>query len=70
MATPLLDVDAALARLLEGVAALPAESIAIACAAGRVLAEPVAARLTQPPFAAAAMDGYAIRWADRPGPWR
>jgi molybdopterin molybdotransferase len=70
MATPLLDVDAALARLLDDVTALPAESAPIASAAGRVLAEPVTARLTQPPFAAAAMDGYAIRWADRPGPWR
>jgi molybdopterin molybdotransferase len=70
MAAPLLDVDAALARLLEGVKALPAESVAIATAAGRVLAEPVTARLTQPPFAAAAMDGYAIRWADQRGPWR
>jgi molybdopterin molybdotransferase len=69
MATPLLDVDAALQRLLDGVTALPAESVPIASAAGRVLAEPVAARLTQPPFAAAAMDGYAIRWDDRPGPW-
>ncbi len=70
MAAPLLDVDAALARLLDGVTALPAESAPIATAAGRVLAEAVTARLTQPPFAAAAMDGYAIRWADRPGPWR
>lgn len=70
MATPLLDVDAALQRLLEGVTALPSECVPIAKAAGRVLAEPVTARLTQPPFAAAAMDGYAIRWADRPGPWR
>jgi molybdopterin molybdotransferase len=70
MAAALLDVEVALARLLDGVAPLPAETVAIANAAGRVLAAPVAARLTQPPFAAAAMDGYAIRWADRPGPWR
>ena len=30
-------------------------------AAGRVLAEPVTARRDQPPFAAASMDGYAVR---------
>jgi molybdopterin molybdotransferase len=70
MATPLLDVDAALARLLQGASALPAENIPITNAGGRILAEPVSARLTQPPFAASAMDGYAIRWADLPGPWR
>jgi molybdopterin molybdotransferase len=70
MATPLLDVDTALARLLEGVTALPAEATPIANAGGRILAEAVTARLTQPPFAASAMDGYAIRWADLPGPWR
>ena len=31
---------------------------------GRVLAENVAARRTQPPFAVSAMDGYAVRAAD------
>ncbi len=33
-------------------------------AAGRVLAEPVVALRTQPPFNASAMDGYAVRAAD------
>ena len=33
-------------------------------ARGRVLAEDLAARLTQPPFDASAMDGYAVRAAD------
>ncbi len=33
-------------------------------AAGRVIAEDVAARRTQPPFALSAMDGYAVRAAD------
>lgn len=65
----LLPFADALARLLEGAAPLGAETVPLEAAAGRVLAEPVAARLTQPPFAAAAMDGYAIRWADLPGPW-
>src|SRR5690606_30366795 len=30
----------------------------------RILAEPLAARLTQPPFDASAMDGYAVRTED------
>ena len=68
--TDLLSVEAALARLLAGVAALPAESVALAAARGRIVAADVVARLTQPPFDASAMDGYAIRWGDMPGPWR
>ena len=36
-------------------------------AADRVLAEDVAATLTQPPFDASAMDGYAVRAADVAG---
>jgi molybdopterin molybdotransferase len=67
--TGLLPFETALARLLEGAAPLPAEPVSIEHCAGRVLAADLTARLTQPPFAAAAMDGYAIRWADLPGPW-
>ncbi len=66
----LLDVDMARARLLEGIMALPSETVGLALARGRVLAADVAATLTQPPFAASAMDGYAVRWGDIPGPWR
>ena len=40
------------------------ETTAIAQASGRVMSEPAQARLTQPPFAASAMDGYAICEAD------
>ena len=39
-------------------------------AAGRWAAEPLAALRTQPELPLSAMDGYAIRFADRPGPWR
>jgi molybdopterin molybdotransferase len=60
----LLPVDEAVARLLSGVAPLGAESVPLAEGLGRVLSGDVAARLTQPPFAASAMDGYAIRAAD------
>lgn len=66
----LLPFSAALYQLLAGVEPLPAETLPLDASAGRVLAEPVTARLTQPPFDAAAMDGYAIRWADLHLPWR
>ena len=60
----LLSVADALALMLEDLAPLEAEQVAIAEAHGRVLAEDLTARLTQPPFDASAMDGYAVRAAD------
>jgi len=60
----LLSVAEALSRILDGVAPTPAEVVAIEAAHGRVLAQPLSARLTQPPFDASAMDGYALRVAD------
>ncbi len=68
--TALVGVDEAQARLLAGVAPLPVEDVPLAAAHRRILGQDVIARLTQPPFAASAMDGYAVRWADLPGPWR
>ncbi|WP_217574917.1 gephyrin-like molybdotransferase Glp [Mesorhizobium sp. GbtcB19] len=60
----LVPVAEALERLLDGAAPLPGESVPLAEAAGRVLAEPVVALRTQPPFNASAMDGYAARSTD------
>ncbi|MER9743700.1 MULTISPECIES: gephyrin-like molybdotransferase Glp [unclassified Mesorhizobium] len=60
----LVPVAEALQRLLDGAVALPGESVALADAAGRVMAEPVVALRTQPPFNASAMDGYAARAQD------
>ncbi len=60
----LLSVPEALARVLDGLAPLEAESVSIEAARGRVLAADLAARLTQPPFDASAMDGYAVRAKD------
>jgi molybdopterin molybdotransferase len=60
----LLPVTEAIARILAGVVPLPAETVAVTDGAGRVLAEPLVARRTQPPFDASAMDGYALRAAD------
>jgi molybdopterin molybdotransferase len=60
----MLSVAEARARILSAFAPLPAEQVALPQALGRVLAEPIHARLTQPPFAVSAMDGYAVRSAD------
>jgi molybdopterin molybdotransferase len=59
-----ISVEEALTRLLALIDVLPPEQIALADGLGRVLAEDVAARRTQPPFAASAMDGYAVRADD------
>ncbi|PPB81691.1 molybdopterin molybdotransferase [Albidovulum inexpectatum] len=64
----MIPVEVALERVLELCEPLATEMIDLREAAGRVLAEPATARRAQPPFAASAMDGYAIRDADhRPG---
>jgi molybdopterin molybdotransferase len=60
----LLSVQDARARMLAAVDALPAETVAIEHAAGRVLAQAVIAYRDQPPFNASAMDGWAVRRAD------
>jgi len=60
----LLPVAQALARVLDGVAPLPTERVAVTDAHGRVLAVDLAALRTQPPDAMSAMDGYAVRAAD------
>jgi molybdopterin molybdotransferase len=44
------------------------ETVSLADADGRVLAIDLTARLTQPPFDASAMDGYALRREDAPEP--
>jgi molybdopterin molybdotransferase len=59
-----ISVEEARRRLLAPLKPLGAEQIALSNAVGRVLAEDVAARRTQPPFAVSAMDGYAVRAAD------
>src|SRR6185295_3203140 len=60
----LISVAEALARVLDGAEPLPAEVVPLALARGRVLAEDLVARRTQPPFDASAMDGYALIAAD------
>lgn len=60
----MISVEEARARIVAGLAPLPAEVVALADAWGRVAARPVTARLTQPPADVSAMDGYALRAAD------
>lgn len=50
--------------MLDRAAPLAAETVAVANADGRVLAETIAAIRDQPPFNASAMDGWAIKRAD------
>ena len=64
----MLSVEEARARIVGPLRPTPAETVSLPEAWGRVLADPVHARLTQPPADVSAMDGYALRAADgRPG---
>ena len=65
----MLNVEEAQARLLALADPLPPISRPVAACVGHYLAEPVIARRTQPSADLSAMDGYAIRFADLPGPW-
>jgi len=60
----MISVEAARDRILADLRPTPAEVVALASAWNRVTAEPVRARLTQPPSDVSAMDGYALRAAD------
>ncbi len=64
---PLLSLDAALARLIEGASAAritDVETIATFDALGRVLAQDVVSLIDVPPQDNTSMDGYALRVAD------
>jgi molybdopterin molybdotransferase len=60
----LLLVEEALARVLDGAAPTAIEAVPLLDAHNRVVAQDVIAKLTQPPFNASAMDGYAVRADD------
>ena len=60
----MISVEEALGRILKAFSPLAAERVSLASALGRVLAEDVTARLSQPPAAVSAMDGYAVRASD------
>ena len=61
---PLLPVDDAIAGIAGAMPLMEPETVPLAEADGRVLAGPVAARISHPPAAVSAMDGYAARSAD------
>jgi len=62
-----ISVEEALARVLALADRLPEETVPLARASGRSMTRPAAAARDQPPFAAAAMDGYALADPARPG---
>ena len=64
---PLLTFEEALREILARVRPLDAETVPLASAAGRVLAEDARAAVDLPPFASSAMDGFALRASDSPG---
>ncbi len=66
----MLPVDRALALVLDAAPTLPAETVALDLAAGRVLREEVRAPDDVPPFDKSRMDGYAVRAADLGDPER
>ncbi|MBM3598559.1 MAG: molybdopterin molybdotransferase MoeA [Alphaproteobacteria bacterium] len=60
----MISVAEALARITRELKPVEPEQVGLTDALGRVLAEDVVARVTQPPAAVSAMDGYAVRAAD------
>ncbi|MEX0367370.1 MAG: molybdopterin molybdenumtransferase MoeA, partial [Ruegeria sp.] len=57
----MITVAEALEHLFSLADDMPVEHVPLLEADGRVLATPVAARRTQPPFPASSMDGYALK---------
>ena len=60
----MITVAEATAKLLALVAPLSSETVPLRAAHGRVLSRTLTARTAQPPFAASAMDGYAVTRRD------
>jgi molybdopterin molybdotransferase len=60
----MISVEEAVRRVTAAFSPVARETVPIARAGGRVLAEDVFARLDQPPFPVSAMDGYAVRASD------
>jgi molybdopterin molybdotransferase len=65
----MISLAEAQARLLALADALPPVTIPLSIASGHYLAEDIIAKRTQPAADLSAMDGYAIRFSDMPGPW-
>ena len=64
----MISVSEALDHIFSLARKLDTEVVRLEDAAGRILSEDVAARMTQPPFSSSAMDGYAVKNAEaQPG---
>ncbi len=62
----MISVEEALVKCLALTARLSAETVPLAQASGRWMCAPAVAIRDQPPFAASAMDGYAVQGNPRP----
>ena len=60
----MISVETARETVLAGIRPVATEVVGLAQAVGRVLAEDLAARVSHPPVAVSAMDGYAVRASD------
>ncbi|MFC4292180.1 molybdopterin molybdotransferase MoeA [Sphingorhabdus arenilitoris] len=65
----MISVEEARQRLLKLASLMPVVSTPLPLAKGRFLAEDLIARRQQPAAHMSAMDGYAVRFSDCPGPW-
>ena len=60
----MISVSEAISAILDCVAPIGKGAVSLSQCLGRIAADDVHARITQPPFSASAMDGYAVRFAD------
>lgn len=65
----LLSLDEAQSRLLALAVPFACEDLPLTSATGRWLGSDVVARVDHPFADLSAMDGYAIRFSEMPGPW-
>ncbi|MBQ0771200.1 MAG: molybdopterin molybdotransferase MoeA [Sphingomonadales bacterium] len=65
----LVPLEQAQQRMIALAARLPTETLSVHAALGRYLAADLIAKREQPAADMSAMDGYAIRFEDRDGPW-
>ena len=64
----MISVDEAIGRIVSSIHPVMDEIVMLSESAGRVLAQDLSARVTQPPFDVSAMDGYAVRTEDVKSP--
>ena len=64
----MLSVDESRQVIFSHAAQLDSVALPLECATGRILRQEARADLDSPPFDASAMDGYALRRADRAAP--